>query len=645
MASGKPKPDRYTIAAAADPASPYAAMAPDARAATDAGTIIDEAPLALAALPVSLAAPPHPWLDVLQRLSLPGVVLPVARHVAHGIDWILCPRPGGPPLGTDGPLDEQTLLKHVLRPAAALLLRLGAERLTHRAIRPGNLFATPAGTQLGPFWLAPPAFHQPAIYETPGVASCIRQARGTGIPADDVYALGVTLLALFLGEAPMAGVPDAEIIDRKLWLGSYAALTEGRRVPSALAEVIAAMVADQPTQRPTPERLLRASVFNGPAASSRKRVNAAIPMMLSGREIWNAPQLAHMIGEEPHAVGRALELGQIDSWLRRGLNEVVLAERVEIALHPGGLRGSAASKAANADWDERAALLGQIVNLLDPEAPVVWQGLRLMPDGLGGLLAAAGLDPAVPEPKVAALLASDLLLLRAAQDSGSRREAGIVTARNARAAARQPASTLRLLYELNPSMACASPLLARQPVAALSGLLASLELVASAGSSAPVLDAHMLGFIAARRSPAEIRTVRAGDPHGELRLLASIWTDTRPGSLTGLARRLAAPVLADLESWPGLSRRNARRDELQHAIDEGDLAALLLLATDRDSRAADGLLQAQAHARIEALTRTRDELAEANGEIHRMALRFGREGVAVIGVAACAVASLLQLVA
>jgi hypothetical protein len=368
-------------------------------------------------------------------------------------------------------------------------------------------------------------------------------------------------------------------------------------------------------------------------------------MMLSGREIWNAPQLAHMVGEDPHAVGRALELGQIDSWLRRGLNEVVLAERLEMAVHPGGLRGSAAGKAANADWDERAALLGQVAHLLDPEAPVVWQGLRLMPDGLGGLLAAAGADPAVPEPKVAALLASDLLLLRAAQDSGPRRDAGIATARNARSAARQPASTLRLLYELNPAMACASPLLARQPVAALSGLLPSLELVASAGANAPILDAHILGFIAARRSPAEIRTVRAGDLHGELRLLASIWTDTRPGSLPGLARRLAVPVLADLESWPGLSRRDARRAERQRAADAGDLAALLLLATDRDSRVADGLLQAQAHARIEALTRTRNELAEAGGQIHELALRFGREGVAVIGVAACAVAFLLQLVA
>ena len=645
MASGRTGPDRYVIAAAADPASPYAALAPGARAATDEGTVVDDVPLALAALPVSLAAPPHPWLEVLQRLTLQGVIMPTARHVAHGVDWILCPRPDGPSLGTDGPLDEQTLLNRVLRPAATILLRLAAERLTHRAIRPGNLFATPSGVQFGPFWLAPPAFHQPAIYETPGAASCIRQARGNGTAADDVYALGVTLLALFLGEAPMAGVADQEVIDRKLWLGSYAALTEGRRIPSALGEVVAAMVADQSSHRPTPERLLRASVFSGPASSSRKRVNAAIPMMLAGREVWNAPQLAHLVGEDPQAVGRALELGQVDAWLRRGLNEVVLAERVELAVHPGGLRGSAAGSAADANWDDRAALLGQIAHLLDPECPIVWQGLRLMPDGLGGLLAAAGNDPAVPAAKVSALLGSDLLLTRAAQDTGPKREAAITAARNARSAARQPASLLRLLYELNPGMACGSPLLARQPAALLSDLLPALETAAAIGGNGPVLDLHVLGFIAARRNPAEIRTIRAGDPHGELRLMASICSDTRPGKLPALSRRLAGTILTELETWPGASRRKARREAVESAIASGDLPGLLVLANNRDLLVAHSLLQSDAHAKIVELTGKRDGLADAGGKIDDLARRFGREGVAVVGIAACAVAFLLELLA
>ena len=646
MASGRTGPDRYVITTAADPASPYAALAPGARAATDEGTLIDDAPRALAALPVSLAAPPHPWLEVLQRLAMPGVIMPTVRHVAHGIDWILCPRPDGPSLGTDGPLDEHTLLNRVLHPAAAILLRLSAERVTHRAIRPGNLFATPDGVQFGPFWLAPPAFHQPAIYETPGAASCVRQARGNGTAADDVYALGVTLLTLFLGEAPMAGVADQEVIDRKLWLGSYTALTEGRRIPSALGEVIAAMVADQSSHRPTAERLLRASVFSGPASSSRKRVNAAIPMMLAGREVWNAPQLAHFVGDDPQAVGRALELGQVDAWLRRGLNEVVLAERVELAVHPGGLRGSAAGNAAGTDWDDRAALLGQIAHLLDPECPIVWQGLRLMPDGLGGLLAAAGNDPAVPEGKVTALLGSDLLLTRAAQDAGPKREAAITTARNARSAARQPASLLRLLYELNPGMACGSPLLARQPAAMLSDLLPALETAAAtSASNGPVIDLHVLGFIAARRNPAEIRTIRAGDPHGELRLMASICSDTRPGKLPALSRRLAGTILTELETWPGASRREARRKAVESAIASGDLPGLLVLANNRDLLVAHSLLQSDAHAKIVELTETRDGLADAGGEINDLARRFGREGVAVVGVAACAVALLLQLLA
>ena len=41
--------------------------------------------------------------------------------------------------------------------------------LTHRAIRPDNLFVAAGGKAvvLGPGWGAPPAMHQPALFEPP----------------------------------------------------------------------------------------------------------------------------------------------------------------------------------------------------------------------------------------------------------------------------------------------------------------------------------------------------------------------------------------------------------------------------------------------------------------------------------------------
>ena len=643
MASGKSVEDRYVVDAVVDLASPYAGLVAGVRRASDTATLVAGAPLIVSALPVQRGAPPHPWLDMLTRSSIEGLILPTARLVAHAADWVLCPQPDHPPVGLGGGFDEQTLMSRVLRPVAAILDRLDGQQLTHRAIRPENLFVSERGVQLGPFWLTPPACLQPAIYETPGSASCVPQARGRGTIADDMYALGVTILALYLGEIPMAGVPEPEVIERKLWQGSYAALTEGRRIPFGLGEIIAAMVADQPSQRPTPDRLCRTSVLTGPAASSRKRVNAAIPMILAGREVWNAPQLAYLAGQQPDVVGKALELGQIDAWLRRGLNEVVLAERLETVVHPGGLRS--AGKARELDAKASALLLGRVARMLDPEAPVLWDRLRMMPDGLGGLLAAVGHHPLVTDASVSGLLGSEMLIVRALDEpSGLKRELAIAAARRAMASTRNDLAMAKLTYEFNPTLACASPLLARHPVPSLASLLPALDELSQGGVSGAVLDAHLLAFIAIRRSTAGMKSVRSGDALAELRLLATLWSDLKQGSVPHLARRMATPIVAAIEVWPGESRRAARRAAIDAIVSAGDLAALLVLAGDQDQLAEDQSSQAAAHARIAMLEGACAELAAAGPSRQIAALRFGREGVSVVGAAACAVALLLQVI-
>ena len=641
MASGKSSRERFTVGTAADAASPFARLWPEARAAEEPGRLSGGAPVALAALPVALAAPPHPSLDMLARLTVEGVILPVGRTVAHGRDWIVCPTPGRPSARSLARPDERWLVTRVLQPVATVLERVHAQQLVHRAIRPDNVFVSDEGVELGPFWLTPPAYGQPAVFETPSAASCPAAARGQGTIADDVYALGVTLLAIYLGEVPMAGLPEAEVIERKLWLGSYTALTEGHRIPFALAEVIAAMVSDQASQRPTPERLRRASTLTGPATSSRKRVNAAIPMMLGGREVWNAPQLAFLCGEEPEMAATALETGQIDVWLRRGLNEVVLAERIETLVHPGGLRSRAK---VPLDPLSRTRLLSRVAHALDPEAPCLWGRLRVMTDGVPGLLAAIGAHPLITAETVGSFLSSDALVARAIDEPvGLRREFASMLARRGTAAARSPAALARLCCELNPSMGCASPLLAGHPVGDLSSLLPALEAVAPEGSGR-LLDHHLLGFIGVRRLAAGMRNVRSGDELAELRLLAALSDDLRQGPWPLLARRLAEPVLAGLEQWPGRSRQVVRRAAIEGLVSAGDLTGLVALASNPAALEADSAARGVGHARIGALRARRAEVTRARGERETTALRFGREGVVVLGTAACAIALALQVV-
>ena len=114
--------------------------------------------------------------------------------------------------------------------------------MTHRAIRPDNVLSRRRGQQvtLGAAWAAPPAMHQPTVFEAPFSAMCHPAGRGDGTSADDIYALGVLLLVLAAGQIPMANLDDATIISRKLDLGSFAALTAGVVVPPSSAICCAA---------------------------------------------------------------------------------------------------------------------------------------------------------------------------------------------------------------------------------------------------------------------------------------------------------------------------------------------------------------------------------------------------------------------
>ena len=61
---------------------------------------------------------------------------------------------------------------------------------------------------------------QPVLFEPPYSAMCLPAGRGDGSIADDVYALGVLLLCLALGHAPLMELDDATILRRKLELGT-----------------------------------------------------------------------------------------------------------------------------------------------------------------------------------------------------------------------------------------------------------------------------------------------------------------------------------------------------------------------------------------------------------------------------------------
>ncbi|WP_048862897.1 protein kinase domain-containing protein, partial [Acidisphaera rubrifaciens] len=217
-------------------------------------------------------APRARVLTEVSGLALPGVLMPLA-HGPLGLPdgraaWaVVTDAPPGPSLAAaPRAWTEADLLRHVVIPVGATLARLHAGGVHHRGIRPDNLFAAPGQPcVLGPAWTEPPASRQPAVCEPPYSAMCLPCGRGEGTPGDDVYALGVTLIALVAGRLPLDGLDDAAVIRRKLDLGSFAALTGDVRLSPPIADLLRGMLADDPDHRPA------AALLADPAALRARR--------------------------------------------------------------------------------------------------------------------------------------------------------------------------------------------------------------------------------------------------------------------------------------------------------------------------------------------------------------------------------------
>jgi hypothetical protein len=566
-----------------------------------AATDISRRRTGLIAIPCLAHLPPRSLaLTMLENTPVEGMMCPIAHGPALGPDglpamFIIHQSPGDTAAGT-APWRDTDLIATLLRPAAAALDRLQSLGLTHRAIRADNLFRGRHGDAvvLGPAWSAPPGYFQPALYEPPCMAMCHPAGRGDGHIADDVYALGITLVVLALGHDPLAGMSDDAIIRRKLEIGSFAAVTGDARLPTAIADLARGMLAEDPDHRPTPAMLANPSAARSRRVAARPPRRAQRSLQLGGHPVWTARNLAHALCTAPDQGIRLLHDGSIDRWLRRSLGDPALAVRLEECMRRRG---------TTPGHDPRAEklLLLRAVTLLDPLAPLSWGGLALWPDGIGTLLAATVADPPAQQAALREIVESE------AQFAWASMQEARVDAMRARLESHRQLMWLRqrgwggglprLRYALNPLLPCASPTLAGHLVTRIDDLLPALDKMA-AGANASLsgpIDAQIGAFMTARhehRIDADLLTLAdAKDPARsaliQLRLLARLQRHLHQDPMPALASWLAARATPLLLTRQNRTKRGAALAELQTLALKGDLLAIQNLIDDPSGQATD----------------------------------------------------------
>ena len=593
-------------------------------------------------------------LSALVGTGIDGLLVPLGHGAVRapaGPAWgVVTASPPGPALfQPGGAMVESALVGKVLRPIAGVLRRLAELDVTHRAIAPANVFAGrgskgASGAVLGAAWAFPAGSRQPPGFDPPYMEACLPEGRGEGTIADDVYALGVLLVALALGRMPWAELEPGELLRRKLALGSLPALLGEARLPAGIAELVGGMLAEDPGHRPTPAQLADAQGLRARLVALRPQRLAARPLVVAQAEVHEARGLAHALAEHPAAAATLLRGGEVGAWLRRQVGDAGLAKRVEDA--------TAAFMAPDAGAE--AMMVMRAVAVLDPLAPLSWRGLRLFPDALGAVVATA------TGARETAL--EDLVRLDAISAW-----AGVRTARCDVVALGREARQLRLWhaergwagglarvrYALLPLLACRSPLLAGRMVVSTGELLEALEEAARrarAAQASPV-DREIGAFLAARgdgRPEADLAALASGGRDAALaplRLLARLAPRRRDGSgppFPALAAWLVEWARPAAQALHSRVRREHLAARLAGLVEAGDLVGLLEALDDERVRETDEREAAGVAARRAAIEREIAGLVAARGARREWARTTAVE--AVQAAAAGAVVTALAMV-
>lgn len=593
-------------------------------------------------------------LDQLTNVEIPDCLAPL-RHGVFGLPGgeyaVVIPPPRGAPVLRRGsriaPWTEDAVLQEFMRPVARALVAMQSRGVTHRGIRPDNVFLVPGqpGVVLGEAWIAPPGGFQPAWVEPLGSAACDPDGRGEGTHADDIFALGAATIALLQGHVPEES--DAKVVRLRLERGSFPALAGHMRLSSRMADLLRSMLSDEPLQRPNADAVVQISL--GAAVRrvvSRPIRRAARPFESRGEAMWDPRSLAQFLASDwAHAI-RLVETPEVENWVRRVLSDTLAAAKLEaIRIERSRSNGGGAERLT-----EDAALM-RMIAVLDPTAPIAWRGQRFLPGGMAGQAAAS---LAAGEERSADFLAflqaggAGTWLSAISEIEGEKLSAdrSMREIRTLALTAPPVGGIRRLAHQLNPLLGVRSPLLRDQAAHGIGPMLKALDRSAALGTLPEpfALDVDLIAFVAAigrgtldgELKPASGLS-QAAEAGRLLRLTAILQRETNPGPLPALAHALLRGVQPLLQTYKSKERRKTIAEDLEKLADGGMIDALLLRIENVADRQADAAGFAQAEAQAAVLRARLKLLDEQRPHRRERALQLGADiasGLGWIGVVA-----------
>lgn len=533
------------------------------------------------------------WLGIAQAgvIDLPGGeehrMAAIVERPEGGRLWPSMASPAAP-------LSEVEISERLVPALAAALADLEYRHVAHGALRPDNLFYLDKERRyvaLGECFSEPSGLSQPAVFEPIERGLAMPLARGEGTPSCDLYSLGVTVLALLLGADPAKGREDEELSREKLSEGSFAALVGKGQFSIHISTLLRGLLSDDPEIRWDAEQVTgwcenpRVNLKRSPKAQRSSR-----PIEFAGKDCHFTQVLALEMGLEPRLAAQLVRDDILETWLRREFHDAEGGEQLAFIAKQ--------DKASDEDAVARACII------LDPKGPIRFRGLRVMPAGLGPLLASAydhG-DKALLKA-LAELIGSGLpALWGERQEETTSDFTGVIrTLRELKDVVgdQSPGGGLeRCLYELNSAFPCRSPVVGGALVLTPRQLLTALEAaVASSGASDNLIDRHVAAFLASRLPQVKGLLRRVAQKNGDkadrilaiLALFAELQLRMPQLKLPNICAWVVPRLEPALDVYHSRIRREALAQKIKAIQGDGDLTAIEALIGGGDALTRDEL--------------------------------------------------------
>lgn len=531
--------------------------------------------------------------------------------------------------------------KTIIKPLADALIELGLKGITHRAIRPDNLYymdEARTNIVLGDCVTCVPANDQPVVLEPIESGMCVPSARGSGTFADDMYALGATLLILAIGRNALQNVPDAEIIRRKIKDGSYGTLVSDERVPVSLIECFRGLLTDDMEQRWKPENIeLWLAGKRLTPVQARAEPQSQRAFKFADMEFHSIRPLSYaMYLNWDKAIGVITD-GSLEIWIRRGLELGDLADAIA-----SSIKNSRAFGGQQKDQDD--ITLSRVLMILDPRAPVRMRDFRVALEGFGGSLAVATLAKQKLQPYTDFINRELWRHWITAQTKyhadNAQWETVFKDLRNYLKDTNSGAGIERCVYELTEWMPCLSPLIVDQYVMEVKGVLPALEVASKTVNTKlwPV-DRHVAAFMRARYAKGVSTQIYAmNDPRPErativmLSVLAIVQWRLGPETLFGLASWVGGLMGTVINAYQSRPKRKEIEREMPKLIRKGNLAEIYNFLDNPEERQCDAEGFAWAKAEYAAAEKQAFDLEHGQIDRQESAIKSGQKSGAIAAV-------------